>query len=255
MTEEERLYAALLDEVISLDQEANEAVTGEINSLQLEVFDIIDHYTRADGTINNSRVSRMLEDTRSVEDEHNNILFNGTVDGMDVVATATVAFLLANFFRSGTQRKLNIMDDMAMQNWINGMNLRDRTSIVSGDYGDRLRNTIRAGVYRNQSPSEIMSSVRGVHDGEQWKLDRIVTSELNNTYRMQFAQTAEANGNGWLQFYESQWCTSRNHSSHRCHILAHEDRHGRGEGVFRTTDSEIFFPHPQCRGYVGLHRG
>lgn len=92
-------------------------------------------------------------------------------------------------------------------------------------------------------------------EGEEWKAKRLVTSEMNNSYRGQFAETLQKNGEKYVRFYESQWCTHRNHSRHRCHILANEDRYGLGEGVFKVTDSEIYAPHPQCRGYLGFYEG
>lgn len=236
---------------MSVDESTNSTVTRDLDAMQLEVADILDHYTRADGTINRSRVEALLRDIRPVEEEHSNVLFNGTVDGMDVAAGTVVAYLLANVFSGGTQKRLDAMEDIALKRWLNDMSLMDRTQIVSGDYGDALRTTIRTGVYRNQTPADILQSVRDVHKAEQWKVDRIVTSEINNTYRMQFGTTANANGDGYVQFYESEWCTSRNHHKHRCHILANEDRYGKGKGVFKWDDLEIYAPHPQCRGFLG----
>lgn len=254
MTEEERLFAALLDEIVAIDRQTNRKVSRELRGLQSEVADILDHYTRADGTINRSRVDALLRDLNEVEQQYNAVLFNGTVAGIALAVGAVVTYLLAEVFRNGVQATLDAMADIALKPWLNGMTLEDRSRIVSGDYGDRMRTTVRSGILRGDTPADILQAVRDAQSGEQWKVNRIVTSELNNAYRMQFAETAHANGEEWVQFYESRLCTNSRHHTHNCHLLAHEDRYGKGLGVFKWDDEEIYFPHPQCRGFIGLYR-
>lgn len=253
MTESERLYAELLDKVIDIDRQTNRAVSRELQSLQTEIMLILDHYTRADGTINRTRVDALLRDIQSVEQMHYDTLLNGIVGGMSVAVAAVATFLVANEFVNGVQRKLNAMTAIAAVSWLGGMSLMDRVRITSGDYGDKIRTVVRNGIMRQQDQVDILKAVKGVHKTEQWKINRLITSEINNAYRMQFATTANANGDEYVQFYESQLCTHPNHERHRCHTLAHEDRYGKGDGVFRWDDVEIYAPHPQCRGFIGRY--
>lgn len=254
MTEDERLFAALLDEIIAIDRQTKRKVSRELRGLQTEVSDILDHYTRADGTINRNRVDALLRDLKEVEQQYNAILFDGTVAGIGLAVGAVTEYLLANVFVNGVQAILDAMEDIALSSWLNGMSLEDRSKVSSGDFGDRIRKSVRTGVLRGDSPADILQSVKDAQSKEQWKVNRIITSELNNAYRMQFATTANANGEEWVQFYESRLCTSSRHHTHNCHLLANEDRYGKDLGVFRWDDEEIYAPHPQCRGFIGLYR-
>lgn len=255
MTEEEILFAELLDEVIRNEQAITANVKRDIRTLQLDYADIIDKYTRADGTINNSRVGSMMRDIDSLTVQYSNKLYDGAVDGIDTTTTVVVAFLMANIFGAGDGSAMDAVSDIAQRRWNGGLTLRDRVDRVSGDVTDKIRTIVRNDVYRNVAPTDILRDVRTVFEQEDWKTDRIMVSEINNAYRLQFGDSMEKNGRDFVQFYESQWCTHKDHHLHRCHILANEDRYGRGDGVFRTTDMEIYFPHPQCRGFLGAYGG
>ena len=47
----------------------------------------------------------------------------------------------------------------------------------------------------------------------------------------------------WLQFHAGD------HKTDSCVALAAEDNYGKGAGVFKPTDTDLFMPHINCTGY------
>ena len=120
---------------------------------------------------------------------------------------------------------------------------------MSGDIRDEMSKTLRAGIIRGESVSALIKRIRAVHDNESWKIRRLVVTEGNTTYRTATAYNAQRS-----DVVEGIKINDRpghnNHTKHRCYILSHEDKYGMGLGVYKSTDSEIFSPHPNCTSYI-----
>ena len=254
MTQSRITFAELLDEVIREGGKIEQETLAKLKALQPEYFAVIRSYTRADGTINPSRVNSLYRDLQELEESYSDVLVEKVEEGVSNVSKIVGAFLIDRIFPRGMK---SIEDPFAYlyDREVDGLTLKDRSDIMGGSITDSLRQRMRRSIYQGAQSSEIYDHIVDTFEGEEWKAKRLVTSEMNNSYRGQFAETLQKNGEQYVRFYESKWCTHRNHNRHRCHILAHEDRYGLGEGVFKVTDSEIYAPHPQCRGYLGFYEG
>lgn len=254
MTQSRIEAAELLDEIVAIDLRALELTREQLRLIQSDYFEVIRSYARADGTINPSRINALFRDLQSLEGRYGASLEESIEQGLSEVTVAVISFLMINQSIGGMSDMMDLQGYMNSRN-IDGLNLRDRSRIMSGDLTDATRRRLRRSIYQDATSGDLMDGVMGAFEEEDWKVERLVTAELNNGYRQQFGDLARAEGHEYIQFYESEWCTSRNHHNHRCHILAHEDRYGLGEGVFKVTDLEIYHPHPRCRGYFGLYEG
>ena len=247
-------FARLLDEVMDEDKRITDETLAKLKALQPEYFAVIRSYTRADGTINPSRINSLYRDLEALEGDYRAVLEESVEQGVSAVTKVTVAYLISRYFSNGIRTLMDI-DTFTDNRNLDGLTLGDRSRIMGGDLTDSIRRKMRRSIYQGATASDLYDSVIDSFEDEEWKAKRLVTSEMNNSYRGQFAETLKNNGEEYVQFYESQWCTHKRHNTHKCHLLANEDRYGLGAGVFKVTDSEIYSPHPQCRGYLGLYGG
>lgn len=253
MLEERKAAEDLLDKVVKESRKHVSNAKRELNAFKANYLELLDAHTKSDGTLNKSRISSMQDELDSYAVEYGNIVEENTENSVNA-ALAIVLLLLIPSGRLARDYRLGF-DDVYNTRLIDGKTLRDRVLINRGTLQDKLRTHIRTGAYSNTPIHEIYANISKQIDDDFWKEQSIIVSETNNIYRKQVGEIAKSLGDEYVQFYESQLCTSRNHKNHRCHILAHEDRYGLGEGVFKVTDTEIYYPHTNCRGFIGFYNG
>lgn len=220
-------------------------------TITYDILDLLDRYASKDGTINRQKLSSLFDRLDTLTYQQGEQLFENTGNGMSTTAKITVAFLVMNIGRIKKRAVLDIQKEVALAKWIGDINLRDRTVLLAGQYSDDIRNIIRRGAYFETPIADIRKQVQEYYKGEDWKLDRIVESELYNTHRLQFGKTAEENGIEYVQFNE-YFPASKNRENHECYTYAREDNYGLGEGIFKVTDDKIYSPHPRCTGYLTI---
>lgn len=245
----------IANESIKVNRDTIKKIQDGLKKLKQSVTEIIAGEVKDDDTISNSRITYISNEVTKLVDQYTDEVEKEIEEGVStttkVVGGLVVALLLGGSGKVGRYST----DDILRTRWNDGMTLYNRTQVYGGTMSDRLRTVIRSGVYRNRNSMEIINGVLEAIDGEQWKSDTLVQSEIMNAMRLQIGKTLEENGDAYIQLIESQLCTSRNHESHMCHILAHEDRYGKGMGVFKVTDMEIYHPHPRCRSFLTRYEG
>ena len=254
-TGERDAYAELLDRIIKVDNQAIRNFRTTIKSILYEYRDVLEKYADRKGEINRSKLRKLMNEIDSVSDEYGEVLYEESASSMETAAKIVVAYMVAELglrFISEPMRRSELEDSLR---YIDGLSVRDRTVLIAGTLADKVRTEVRRGVYNGDSVNAIYSDISDLIDDEEWQSKRVISSEVNNTMRLQVGDVLAENGDVYCQFYESELCTHRNHNRHRCHLLAKENRYGLGAGVFKLTDMEIYFPHPQCRGYIGRWSG
>lgn len=216
-----------------------------------ETLDMLDRYTTKDGTINRRQISSLFDRLDSLSAQRGNKIYDKTEEGMISSAEITAAFLLLNIGLIKRKAALDVRKEVALNKWIGDINLRDRTVLLAGQFSDDIRNLVRRGVYHETPVADIRNQIRDYYKGEEWKLDRIVESEIYNTHRLQFGKTVEDSGIEYVQFNEF-FPESKNRVNHECYTYAREDNYGLGEGIFKVTDDKIYSPHPRCTGYLTI---
>src|SRR5690625_98363 len=226
-------------------------IISDHDDLTYETLELLERMTTKDGTINRQKLSSLFDRLDALSSQHGKRIYDKTEDGMSTSARITAAFLLLNVGLITRKAALNVREEVALQKWIDGINLRDRTSILAGQFSDDIRTIIRRGTYYETPVEQIRRQVREFYKGEEWKLDRIIESEIYNTHRIQFGKTAEENGIEYIQFNE-YFPESKNRENHECYTYAREDNYGLGAGIFKVTDDKIYYPHPRCTGYLTI---
>ena len=216
-----------------------------------ETLDMLDRYTTKDGTISRQKLTTLFDRLDILSSQNGSKIYDRTEEGMITSANITVAFLLLNIGQIKKRAALDVRKEVALNKWIGDINLRDRTVLLAGQFSDDIRNIVRRGVYFETPVADIRKQIQEYYTGEEWKLDRIVESELYNTHRLQFGKTAEENGIEYVKFNEF-FPESKNRINHECYTYAREDNYGLGEGIFKVTDDKIYSPHPRCTGYLTI---
>ena len=242
-----------------LNAKQQEFAIKEFGRIRGEISDLLAEYSGDDGTVKRQRLSKLLRDLESIEA---NVRKNGMVTLQSIIeessefTTRAISGALTDIAGAAAISGV-VMDriNTDVARYVisrfgeDGLVLSDRVWNVSGDIRDEMSKTLRAGIIRGESVSALIKRIRAVHDNESWKIRRLVVTEGNTTYRTATAYNAQRS-----DVVEGIKINDRpghnNHTKHRCYILSHEDKYGMGLGVYKSTDSEIFSPHPNCTSYI-----
>lgn len=245
---------------IAIDHE--QQVVDNVASLIAAVIKILndnsssEDITLADGsiikrnTINRSKLRRVLAELRKLEKETSEMVFDGTLSSMEAALLATTTFYKSRFksiVTKGTMKASEIAEKPSED----GLTLQDRVDSQAMRYTDDLYKQIRVSINKGHSISEIIDEVEGTFKGKEWELRRIVTTETFNSYRTLIGEIADKSGLTWIRLHES-FPRHPRRRKHTCFAYAHEDKYGKGQGVFKTTDMKIYRPHPQCTSWLEL---
>ena len=231
----------------------------EIGRIRGDVAALLAEFASDDGTIKKQRLSRLLRELDAVE---RTLRADGTAVltqsiresarfTTDAVNGAFIAVVGAPLVGASIERlNRNIVDYVIRRFGEDGLVLSDRVWGTAGDIRDAIGASLRSDIIRGEAVGKMVANVRKVYDNETWKIKRLVVTEKNTAYRAASAMSVERSEIvNWVQLNDNG-LRHRNHSSHECYILAREDRYGKGEGIYRPTDSEIYAPHPNCSSYI-----
>ena len=144
---------------------------------------------------------------------------------------------------------INVEQELGKAVVIGDKTLEQRVKISTSNTKTDVRKYIRQGVLGGDDISTIVSNVRDTFKDTDWTVRRIVESEVYNAYRYQFGITTDANGYDWIRIHES-FPRHPRRKYHKCYPLANADKYGKGKGVYKSTDSTIYYPHPQCTSWL-----
>lgn len=256
---------ALAREIAALDEEYKEEIVRLINQLGASINDQIigasaqetittvaqDGSTGSEtrSTVPTTRMRRIMNEIDAVEREYGDVLYDNTVEAMDIAIAAVIAHLLDSHPSMTVQAKLNADETLGKTVRIGDKTLQQRTQSLAAETLSDVRGYIRQGVFEGLDVDEITKNVRQSFADSDWKVRRIVESEIYQAYRYQFGETSSRNGFDWIRIHES-FPRHPRRKMHRCYSLANTDKYGMGAGVYRSTDVEIYYPHPQCTSWL-----
>ena len=222
----------------------------EIGRVRGEVADMLADFADDDGTIKRQRMSRLLRDLDDIEEslrEHGKIAFDRVIDESSEWTTRRVnravgLDLSARQFDRINKYVANYVIDRFGED---GLVLSDRIWGLSGEIRDEMATVIRSGIIRGDGINAIMPEIRKVYDNETWKIRRVARTESLTAHRGAISYSAqESDVVKWLQFHAGD------KRSDACVTLANTDKHGKGAGVYKPNDTEIWNPHPNCTSYA-----
>lgn len=228
----------------------------EIGRIRGDIADMLADYAGADGTIKRSRLMRLLRELETVEqslrqygtDALNDVIKESAefaVERANVAVEKVVGVALVT-----VSLNQNVLDYVASRFGDDGLVLSDRIWSTSGVIRDAIATQLRSDIIKGESVGTMVRNVRKVYDNQTWMIKRLVVTESNTAYRTANAMSIERSEVAdWVRIVENGSRHPR-HKEHACYKLAHENRYGEGNGIFRPTDSEIYSPHPQCSSYI-----
>jgi len=234
-------------------------VIKEIGRFRGDIADLLSEFADNDGTINKSKLMRLLRELETIEKSmrqygNDSILqtidesIDFTLDQNNAIFLALLGLPLLASGKSAIKK--------AVRNYVitrigdDGLQLSDRIWNVSGEIRDAIASQLRADIIRGESVSTMVRNIRKIYDNQTWMIQRLVVTENNTAHRMTTALSIDRSEIAdWVRIRDNGSRHPR-HTQHRCYILAHEDRYGQGQGVFKPTDEEIYSPHPNCSSYL-----
>lgn len=228
----------------------------EIGRIRGEIADMLADYAGADGTIKRSRLMHLLRELETVEqsmrqygtDALNDVIKESAefaVGRANVAVEKVVGVALVT-----VSLNQNVLDYVASRFGDDGLVLSDRIWSTSGVIRDAIATQLRSDIIKGESVGTMVRNVRKVYDNQTWMIKRLVVTESNTAYRTASCMSVERSDvTDWVRIVENGSRHPR-HKEHACYKLAHENRYGEGDGIFKPTDSEIYSPHPQCSSYI-----
>src|SRR5699024_792710 len=256
----------LAKEIEKLDEEQKAEVLDRITAIVAKLTSIINKqskkekvtsvddegnsHTDSRSTVNNNKLTRIMRALDKMECGISKELYEGTIGAMEIAAALTVSFLMEE---TGVRRAHNINVDKTLgkQVVVGDKTLEQRSKVLSAKLTSDIRKAIRQGVMGGSDVSDIIRDISDITEGIAWEVNRLVESEIYSAYRYQFVHTYDKNGFDWIRIHES-FPRHPRRRHHRCYPLANTDKYGKGKGVYKSTDVEIFLPHPQCTSWLEL---
>lgn len=132
-----------------------------------------------------------------------------------------------------------------------GLDLNDRLRNLAQLLAHDLRNILRETIGRGEGTAEIMRKINRVIEDNDWRVATIVETESMFALRQSIGKFAETSGMvKALKIVDFPHGEPGEHERHLCHIYAHRNEHGMGEGVYPVGTRKIRNPHPQCRSIL-----
>lgn len=248
------LLRKISTEYTSLNEKQRKDIIREFRRILSDTNDLLLDYAESDGTIKRIRVNRLLREYDGIERDLRDIgieAFEKNVKDTSDWTTKKVAAILgisvtaADLLRLRNQTIRNVFNRE-----IDELNLSDRVWSTSADIRSKITEVIRRSIIRGEGVQQMIPKIRKVHENETWKIERLARTELLAAYRSTILENAKQSRIiGWVEFHEGT-CGRKDHASHTCYSIARENPYGKGQGIYKPSDTRIISPHPQCTSWI-----
>lgn len=229
----------------------------EIERTRREVNGLLAEYAKKDNTIARNRLNTFLRDLEDVERQIRrngmNAMERILKDSANSATTGAERAMIAAYGRNAgigidfTRMNNDVFRYVANRFGDDGLILSDRVWQIAGDQKDAISKAVRNGIIQGKSVNQMVADVRKAYDNETWKIERLVRTEGNTAYRTADAYYAQrSNVIIGLKIHPG----AADQPSHKCSILANDNPHGLGRGVYTPDNTEILNPHPNCTSFV-----
>ena len=221
----------------------------EIGRVRGELAELLGEFADDEGKISRRRARMVTRELDVIEQslrEHGEIALNNIIEEttewtVDRVNKGLGITISASSFDRVNE---NVLKYVTKRFGDDGLVLSERIWGLSGEIRDDLSKVIRSGIIRGEGINTMIPKLRKVFDNETWKIRRLARNESVTAHRAAIGYNAqESDVVKWVQFHHGVKNTEE------CVGLANEDRYGKGKGVFKPTDTDIWNPHVQCTGY------
>lgn len=199
-------------------------------------------------TVGSNKERQMLRDIDKLKNDLSNEFYESVTAGIES-AIALTATYMATELGYKNKYKLNAQKSFIEKVIVGDRTLRQSVDIAMTNMFYDIERAIKSGIIGNVDISVVSKEVQKFINSNKYHLDTIVLSEIFTAYRLQGGITHEKNGYTWVKIHE-HFPRHPNRKRHKCYELAHIDKYGKGLGVYKTTDSIVYFPHPNCTSWI-----
>lgn len=245
----DRIFKRMATDCNALNKTQQAFAIREIGRVRGELADLLAEYADGDGIIARRRIGRLTSDLDILEenirkygDEAFAKIASDTADWTTrgIASGTGVAVSSAAFDRVNK----HVVKYITKRFGEDGLVLSDRVWDLAGGMRDEISSVVRSNIIRGEGVSAMIPQIRKVHDNETWKIRRLARTEGVTAHRAATSYNAqESEVVQWVQFHHGV------KNSEPCVDLANEDRYGKGPGIFKPMDTDIWIPHIQCTGY------
>lgn len=251
----DEIFARMEREYDKLNKRQQAYAIREIGRVKGEIALFLTEYADDKGVIKRQRMTRLLRDLDAIEEslrEHGELALEKVIGDSTEWTTRKVA-TAAGITLSTTQfDRINkhVLRYVIKRFGDDGLVLSDRVWGLSGEIRDELSTVIRSGIIKGEGVNSMVPKLRKVYDNETWKIRRLVRTESVTAHRAAISYNAQASDLiKWVRFNDGT-CGRKDHHKHACYKLANKDKYGKGAGIYKPTDTEIWMPHPNCTSYI-----
>lgn len=253
----------IADKLLDNASSSSDDILDKVDSYRKELSGILMEYSNKDGTISERRLRSLLRELDEIEDgigediyehleksvEDTSLTFGEEIIGLLVAGLGASIVFGGKDKRPSNDSLTKEIVDFVFNEEINGIKLSNRINVVSGILRDEVQKAIRQGVNSKESITKISQRVKKSFDKTVWQIKRIITTEIPIAFRKGIALIGgRANIIKAVKIIDNRG-RHKYHETHECYRLAEQDKYGMGKGVYKTSDSFIFNPHPQCTAY------
>lgn len=225
----------------------------EIGRIRGELADLLADFADKDGTIKRNRASRILRELDEIERslrEKGTLAFESIIGESSEWTTARLAGVVG-VSSAGIERvNKHVVKYVIKRFGEDGLVLSDRVWGLSGEIRDELATVIRSNIIKGEGINAMIPRIREVYDNETWKIRRLARTESVTAHRAATSYNAqESDVVKWVQFHDGT-CGHKDHHKHKCYELVNRNPYGKGAGIYKPTDTEIWLPHPNCTSYI-----
>src|SRR5690625_3487336 len=221
----------------------------EIGRVRSEMAELLADFADDEGVIKRQRMTRLLRELDEIERslrDSGEIAFERIIEESSEWTVRNTNRAIGVTISSAAFDRINehVVKYVVKRFGEDGLVLSDRVWGLSGEIRDEIATVIRSNIIRGEGINAMIPQIRQVYDNETWKIRRLARNESVTAHRAAISYNAqESDIVQWVQFHHGDKKTPA------CVELANEDRYGEGKGVFKTTDTDIWFPHVNCTGY------
>lgn len=222
----------------------------EIGRIRGELADMLAEFADDDGVIKRRRTAMVLRELDQIEAslrQYGTIALENIIEQTSEWTTGKVTRALGVKLSKAAFDRVNehVIKYVVKRFGNDGLVLSDRIWGLSGEIRDELSKVIRRGLIRGDGINAMIPQIRRVYENETWKIRRLARNESVTAHRAAISYNAQESGIvEWVKFHHGDKRTPE------CVKLANENRYGKGRGIFKPTDTDIWMPHVNCTGYT-----
>lgn len=251
----DRIFRKMRGDYNKLNQKQREFVVNEMGRAKEDLHELLADYADSDGTIKRRRINKLLREMDEVERimrGYGDTALYEVIEESAEFTTNRISKISGVTIAATQASRINkhVVKYIAKRFGDDGLVLSERVWGISGEIRDELSKTVRGSIIKGEGINAMIPKIRETYDNETWKIRRLARTESVTAHRAATAYNAqESDLVEYVQFNDGT-CGRKDHHTHRCFELANEDKYGKGAGIYKPSDTEIWLPHPNCTSYI-----